>query len=234
MKKTFFILICLLTFNIANAQLQKGSSGIYAGLGYSTLFFTNSDVSNIYPTFDFRRNSLKSEISPYIGYEISKTLSIEFNPSFLYSNSSPEKGFYFKPMNGGNEYYQPNNAFLFMMPLNLKLKFYPFANAKSVVSNGLFLGLSGGPIFIREEYDNYIYPNENSPTVNQIKNFSNTLWTGDMQLSIGYSSKAAFSYGFEAGYRFIPLKIEREFPLASSIASNMNAVVLSIKLGYFF
>ncbi len=89
-------------------------------------------------------------------------------------------------------------------------------------------------MFIREEYDNYIYSDEYNLNIINIRNVNNTFWTVNTQFSIGYASNQQFSYGVELGYRFVPLPVKRDYPLITSIASDMNAVILNIKIGFGF
>ena len=234
-KYLLFILLVCLAANLVTAQTKVAKrSGAYAGLGYSFLIYTNSDVSSIYPSFDFRTGSFNTEINPYIGMKLSDAVSLEFSPSIIYSKSGGSKGFYYQSVPTVNYYYLPSPAYIFAIPLNLKMKLFPFTKSGSVISKGLFLGVSAGAMFIREEYDNQIYPNENMNVLLNIKNVSNTLWAPNTLISIGYSSDQQFSYGFELGYRFVPLSIKRDYPLATSLASNMNAVILNLRIGINF
>jgi hypothetical protein len=234
-KYLLFILLICFAANFASAQTKlTKKSGAYAGLGYSFLIYTNSDVSDIYPSFDFRTGSFNTEINPYIGMKLSDAVSLEFSPSFIYSKSGGSKGFYYQSTSNTNYYYLPSPAYIFAIPLNLKMKLFPFSKSGSLISKGIFLGVSAGAMFIREEYDNQIYSNESMNNIINIRNVSNTQWAPNSIFSIGYSSDQQFSYGFELGYRFVPLALKRDYPLATSLASNMNAVVLNIRIGINF
>ncbi len=237
MKKTIAVLLMVLFVSgISYSQKKTGSSGVYGGLGYSILFFTNSDVTNVYPSFDFRRNSVKSEVNPYFGYQPTKSFAFEFSPSIVYTSTSADKGFYYSQtgLNADRYYYYPRNVFLFMMPINVKVKMFPFAQRSYSAADGIFFAVAGGPMMIREEYDNEIFNDITLTYQRGLETKSNTMWTGDLQLSIGYSSPSQLAYGFELGYRFVPLPVDRKFPLMSSIASNFNGVLASIKIGYSF
>lgn len=235
MKKLFLFLFTFLVATTIYPQFKGApKSGAFAGIGYSFILYTNSDVSNIYPAFEFRTNSLNSEFNPFLGYKFSDAVSLEFSPSIIYSKSGGTKGFYFKAANSPTYFYQPSPAYLFSIPINAKLKLFPFSNSNSIVSKGLYFGISGGPMYIREEYDNYIYYDENTLNILNIRNVRNSMWTFNTLLSIGYSTNQQFNYGFEIGYRFVPLPLNREYPLISSIASNMNAVILNVKIGFGF
>ncbi len=117
MKNILFVLFILLISATGNAQLKgPPKSGAYAGIGYAFVLYTNSEVANIYPAFEFRTNSLNSEINPYIGYKFSDAASLEFSPSIIYSKSGGTNGFYYKATNSPTYFYQPSPAFLFALP----------------------------------------------------------------------------------------------------------------------
>ncbi len=236
MKKILLLAVIIgLMINISFAQTKTGKkSGMFAGIGYSFMIYTNPDVTDIYPSFDFRTGSFNTEINPYLGYKLSETVSLEFSPSIIYSKSGGSKGFYYQSTSNTNYYYLPSPAYIFAIPLNLKMRLFPFAAKGSIISKGIFFGVSAGAMFIREEYDNQIYTNENMNNLLNLRNVSNVTWAPNTLLSLGYSNDQQFSYGFELGYRFVPLSLKRDYPLATSLASNMNAVVLNIKIGFNF
>ncbi|MBC8486755.1 MAG: hypothetical protein H8D45_12030, partial [Bacteroidetes bacterium] len=64
MKKFILSLIILsLTYSFASSQTKsRGESYSYAGLGYSLIFFTNSDVAEVYPVFNFSNSSFMNEV----------------------------------------------------------------------------------------------------------------------------------------------------------------------------
>jgi len=228
------LLVCFVT-NFSNAQTKVDKrSGLYAGIGYSFLIYTNPNVSDIYPSFDFRTNSFNTEVNPYLGYQISESVSLEFSPSFIYANSGGSKGFYYQSSVNPKYYYLPSPAYVFAIPLNLKLKLFPFVKSSSIVSRGIFFGVSAGPMFIREEYDNRIFTDETTNNYYSTRNITNTLWAPNTMLTVGFSSNQQFSYGFEVGYRFVPLSLKRDYPLISSLASDMNSVVLNLRIGVNF
>ncbi len=219
-----------------SAQVKDDKlSGFYSELGYTVMIYTNSDVSNIYPAFNFRVSSFNSEISLAIGYKISDMVSVEFAPSMIYSKSGGSNGFYYSdPVSSVRKYYVPSPPYLFALPLNAKVKVFPFIKSKSLFTQGIFFSAAAGPMFIHEEYDNYIYPDDSQNNLENIKSYNNNLWAPNAQLTIGFRGGRQVTYGFEAGYRFVPLAIKADYPMVTSIASNMNSVILSIKLGYNF
>ncbi|MFA7361273.1 MAG: hypothetical protein WC139_09580 [Candidatus Kapaibacterium sp.] len=230
---SLFILFVLVCSSSYSQNKDKQKSGFYAGIGYSIMIYTNSDVGEIYPAFNFRVSSFNSEITPHIGYKLSDMVSIEFAPSFIHSKSGGDKGFYYQS-GTTNYYYVPSPPYLFAFPLNAKLKLFPFTKSKSYIVQGLFFGVAAGPMFIREEYENYIYPDNSLSNMLNIKSVYNSFWTGNAQFSFGYSGGENVTYGVELGYRFVPLPLKRDYPLISSLASNMNSVLLNIKVGFNF
>ena len=236
MKRTAVILLLICLAVPSFSQVKTGGSGLYGGLAYSLVFFTNSDVTNVYPSFDFRKNSLKSEVNPYLGYQPTKSIAFEFSPGLMYSNSNAEKGFYYSAPGTTSEryYYYPRNAFLLTLPINVKVKLFPFAQKFVSLADGIFISAAGGPMMIREEYDNEIYYDENMQSLKEFRTVNNTTWTGNFQISAGFSSQSVLAYGIEIGYRFVPLSVDKKYPLISSVAGNLNSVILSLKIGYSF
>jgi len=236
MKKYFLLLIVLfLTVDVTFAQIKPTKkSGVYGGIGYSFMIYTNSAVADVYPSFDFRSNSFNTEVNPYLGFQISDAIALEFSPSFIYANSGGSKGFYYSSAVNPTYYYLPSPAYMFAIPLNLKMKYFPFSKASSEVPKGIFFGVSAGPMFIREEYDNRIFSDETTNSYIATRSYTNIQWAPNTLLSVGYSAKQQFAYGFELGYRFVPLSLKRDYPLISSLASDLNSVVVNIKIGFNF
>lgn len=225
-----FLLFILSFVNVSSQNKTSKTSGFYGGIGYSIMIYTNSDVNSIYPAFDFRVSSFNSEITPHLGYKLSDIVSIEFAPSIIYSKSGGDEGFYYQSGNT-NYYYVPSPPYLFAVPLNAKIKIFAFEKYKSSFTRGLFFGIAAGPMFLREEYDNYIYSDNSLNNMLNIKSVYNYIWTGNAQFSFGYSGGENVTYGIELGYRFVPLPLKKDYPLISSLASNMNSLLLNIKVG---
>jgi hypothetical protein len=236
MRKIIFIFVLILTANFIFPQTKDREKGFYyAGIGYSLVIFTNSDVSKIYPVVNLNSSSFLSEISINGGYKFNRHIALEFNPSFIFSSSSNNKGFSY---NDGisNYYYLPNKSNLFSLPLNVKMKIYPFAKQTFSFVNNIFVGISGGPIYINEQYDNAIYEQETNYQTNPIgfKTYSNNFWKYNAVISAGYDYAGTIGFGFEFSYRIVPLAINGPAPLISSVASNFNSVNLSVKASIGF
>lgn len=235
--KRLITLLLFLAFAIPSSSqtVYSKKTGFYGDIGYSIMIYTNSLTNSIYPAFNFRVSSFNSEITLDLGYKVSDIVSVEFAPSFIYSRSGGSNGFYYTtPGTSSRNYYVPSPPYLFAIPLNAKVKLYPFTKSSSIFTKGLFFGIAGGPMMIHEEYDNYIYPDDSQNNLINIRSYNNTMWTGNLQLTFGYRGGDQFTYGFEAGYRFVPIPVNRVYPMVSNIASDMNSVILNLKVGFNF
>jgi hypothetical protein len=229
-----FVLILTATFSLSQTKdREKGHS--YVGVGYSLIIFTNSDASNIYPVLNLNSSSFLSEINISAGYKFNKNIALEFNPSFVFASSNNNKGFNYND-GTNNYYYLPNKATLFTLPLNVKMKIFPFAKNTFSFVNNLFVGIGGGPIFINEQYDNAVYTQETAYQTNPIKfqTYSNSFWRYNAVMSVGYDFAGTIGLGFEFSYRIVPLAIKGPAPVISSVASNFNSINLSIKASMGF
>jgi hypothetical protein len=202
-------------------------------VGYSLVIFTNPDVTNIYPVFDIRNGRFISEFNVFYGFQINKTIAIEINPAIVYASTSEAKGYYYNTPEKNRYWYIPQSASLFELPINARIKYFPFGNSKNF-TEGLYLGLSAGPVYIKEQYDNYIYTDSSTLSLFKISTDNNDLWNWNVSFSIGISSMQKFGYGFEISYRMIPLSVNRKTPLISSNASNFNSFNLSLKALFGF
>lgn len=238
MKKFILLLITLLMFfsgAVYSQTYERETSELYAGVGLAMVFFTQSDVWNIYPILDVNNTSFIYEISPFIGYRIDNSVSLEFAPSFIINESNSKDGFYFTQNNERN-WYVPQNVSLVIIPINLKAKFFPLAKnaAGNSFKSGFYTGLGAGITFIGESYDSYVYPDENSLSVIGIDNSKKNVWQPGAQIFVGLDLQSKLGLGFELGYRFIPGKVDKDEPLVSAFAPNMNYVYLNIKGGLGF
>ena len=236
MKNLIIFLLPLFICNFLAAQTKDREKPYpYAGAGYSLIIFTNPDASNIYPVVNLNTSSFLSEINLSAGYKLSRNFALEFNPAFVFASSNNNKGFNFN--DGVNDYfYLPNKATLFTLPLNIKMKIFPFAKPTFSFVNNIYLGLGGGPIYISEQYDNAIYEHENYNTGNVLgfTTYSNSFWKYNATISGGYDYAGPIGLGFEFTYRIVPLAIHGAQPVISSIASNFNSINLSVKASFGF
>ena len=237
MKKLIFLFILNLAFISLNAQYKdRESTFSYAGLGYALVFFTNSDVNNVYPTIDLNNSSLLNEINAYYGFKVSKYFSVEFSPSILFAKSNRNiDGFYFT-QNGQTYWYKPQDASLFALTLDLKARFYPFASNDRSIIKDIYLSAGGGIMYVKEEYDNYLFTDSTyTATFIASRADNNNTWVPNIVFSLGYmSNNYNFGYGLDIGYRIVPMPVDRKTALSSSNASNYNSLNLSLKALFNF
>lgn len=238
MKKSIIFLLLLITFNSLTSQIKDRDKGYpYAGVGYSLIIFTNSDASKIYPVLNLNTSSFLSEINISAGYKFNKNIALEFNPSIIFSSANNNKGFYYRDKTAGTNYfYLPNKANLFTIPLNVKMKVFPFAKKSFSFADNIFFGIGGGPMYINEQYDNSVYPQESFYQTNPIKfqTNSNNFWRYNAVVSCGYDYAGTIGVGFEVSYRIVPLAIDGPSPVISSVASNFNSINLTVKASMGF
>lgn len=237
MKKTvlFFILVLFAAVN-ANSQNKLGDNAeFYGGIGYQMVFFTNTDVWKIYPIIDADNSSFLTEINPYIGVRINKSVAIELTPSVMFNKTYSKKGFYFSK-NGVTNFYAPQNVRLISIPIAARVKYYPFASGRSNAEflSGLYTGAGIGGAWISESYDNWIYKDETLQNNIGYGTSDYNTFRPLTQIFAGYDSFSKIGIGVEVGYRIIPLGVDREEPVISSIAPNFNSVFLNVKARFGF
>lgn len=240
MKRIKFLLPLILIFISLNSFAQiktRESSQAYAGVGYSFVIFTNSNMTDSYPLFGSSGDFLK-EVNLFGGIRASRSFALELSPSIIFSNSTNNKGFYYTSpaefLASSINFYVPNTSSFLSLPVNIKAKYYPFTkDLISRVSN-IYFGFEAGMTYVKEEFNNYIYSDNTMTGFIRSQTYSNSFWKPDFSISIGYGSTAKFGYGFEASYRFITLDGDNKYPLTTSIAKNMNSVNLTAKLIFGF
>jgi len=219
-----FFLIC----NITYSQIgNRDASYSYAGVGYTLVFFTNSDVTETYPVFNFRGNEFLSEVNVFYGIKINKSIAVELSPSFIFTSTNGNDGFSYD-----NRFYITKQADLFSLPININVKFYPFTQDLTSAVSNLYIGFGGGPMYFWEEFNNNIYADSSLTSLIEFKKSKNSFWNENVKFFIGFNSSARFGYAVELGYRFVPLKGDGEKPQTTSIASNFNSINFTI-MGIF-
>lgn len=234
MKRIFIIILIFLAAKTFAQYEKENSNFTYAGVGYSLVFFTHPAVSNIYPTLDFGSSSFLSEINPYFGFKINKNIALEISPSFIFSSSYEEKEGYDYKIENRNYWYVPQRATLFALILNAKVKHFPFADKENSILNNFYIGFGAGAYFAKEKYESFLYDNKTNLNYLASRNDQNSVWTGDIQFSVGFASNSAFGYGFDITYRYVPMPIKRNTPLSTSNASNFNSINLSLGAMFSF
>lgn len=220
------------------AQVKtRETTQAYAGVGYSFVIFTNGDMTDSYPLFGSSGDFLK-EINFFGGFRASSNFALELSPSIMFSNAVNNKGFYFPPKQGitkwTERFYVPSTNSFLSLPVNLKIKYYPFTKDMISQMSNLYLGFEAGMTYVKEEVNQYIYMNETMTEFIRSEIYKNSFWKPDFAISVGYGSMAKFGYGFEASYRFIPLDGNSTLPLTTSIAKDMNSINLTAKLIFSF
>ncbi|HEY5125219.1 MAG TPA: outer membrane beta-barrel protein [Ignavibacteria bacterium] len=231
MKKLLLVIFLFSSFTSVAQYKNRESSQMYAGLGYSLVFFTNSDVSSIYPTIDLDRSGLLSEVNGFYGIKFNNYLAVEFTPSFLFARNTQRADGNWYTQNNQHLWYIPQDASLFALTINLKAKVFPFGNNQQSLLKDFYIGTGGGMVYIKEQARNYIY-SDSSYSMNylRVQDDKNDVWAPNFTLSLGISSASNFAYGFDITYRVVPMPIKRNTPLSSSNASNYNSINLSARV----
>jgi hypothetical protein len=223
----------------ALVQLKKRSTVTsYVGAGYSFVIFTASDMNKGYPVFDTRSGDFLSEINLYYGFAIAKALTLEFEPSIIFTRNNRLLQIALntpKYINNVPLYWnQPATLSMIAFPLAINARFFPLFATKGF-GRLFFVGAGGGVIWIREEYDSYYTPGLAPPyyyadylAITE----STSQWAPLFRLMTGFTGTGGqFGFGGELRYNFVPLKKSDEAFL-TRIAPNFNSVDLSLRF-YF-
>lgn len=235
MRKLFLVLVVILLASPCFSQIKKRATtvSLYTGIGYKFVFLTNPQARNAYPLFQLSNGDFLKELDGFLGVTINENYAVEFSPAYLFTNSVNSDGFYFSD-NNGRRFYKPQQTRLFALPLNLRFKYFPFAqNYKSTLSK-LYFGLGGGAMYANEEITNEVFTDDTRVTYLGAKNSQNNFWTSNFELLLGLNSFSKIGYGFELSYRFVPLNQPSTLPLITSLASNFNSINLAAKIVYTF
>ena len=119
---------------------------------------------------------------------------------------------------------------MFAMPLNIKVKIFPFVSKERAFTDDIYFGIGGGAVFISEQYNNSLYADNTLNGYFTTRTASNTLWRPDAFLSLGIDFSNKYGFGLEGSYRFVPLATKGTQPVITSIASNFNSVNLALKV----
>jgi hypothetical protein len=236
MKKILIVIVILLLsdYSISQVKSRTTVTSLYAGIGYKFVFFTGSITSNAYPLFQFSNGEFLREINGFFGVSINNKYAIEFNPSYLYSNTANSDGFYFTESNRQRLFYVPEQSRLLAVPLLARFKFFPFSENYKSTTSKMYLGIGGGAIYINEEVVNFIYPDQSSFNTLGAATYENDFWSQNYELFVGINSFSQIGYGFEVSYRLIPLNQNKSKPLISSVSGNFNSINLSANIIFSF
>jgi len=230
MRIYLYILIAIFfAGGISEAQIKQRTQNrvFYTGVGYKFVLFTDSEARSAYPFFDITDQAFVKELGGFFGMVLSERVAFELAPSYIFSNEygsddseADGGGFYFKE-SGVERYYVPSDAKMFAIPVNARIKYFPFAKDYSSAFNLLYFGAGAGPIYISEQMTQRVYTDEG-----RLVNF---------EAIAGIATVPKFGIGFEMSYRFIPLgSADGTKPLITSIAKNFNSFNIAANVIYKF
>ncbi len=228
-----FFSLALSSNAFSQVKHRTADETVYMGIGYKFVFLTNQTARDAYPFFQLSNGDFLKEIDGFLGVTINEKYGVEFSPSYLFTNSVSSDGFYYSA-NSNRRFYVPTETRLFALPLNIKFKYYPFADNYSSSLSKLYFGIGGGGMYISEEILSRIYSDDTQLNYIGAVDAENNFWTSNFEFDIGISSFSKIGYGFELSYRVVPLNQSGAYPLISSLASNLNSVNLSLKIIYSF
>lgn len=236
MKKIFLTILLICFAGNAESQLKQRSSGttVYTGIGYKFVFLTNSTARDAYPFFQLSSGDFLKELDGILGVSFNDQVAIEAAPGYLFSNSLSSDGFYFEG-NNGRIFYLPVQTNLFALPLNARVKFFPFSSyGKTSTMSKVYFGIGGGAMYINEELTSQLYTNDIRESYLGVRNYENDFWTYNYEILLGINSFSKIGFGFEISYRFVPLDEPQIIPLITSLAGNLNSANFLANIVYTF
>ncbi len=218
-------------------QLKKRKAlNKYVGAGYSFVIFTDGTMNSAYPILDTRTGSFLSGVNVYFGFAIASAVTLEIEPSILFTNNTRLLTFTLNPPvtigNGTYQYASTGSMSMLAFPIALNARFFPFFKQSNFVRL-FFVGGGAGMIWVREENNNY-YSNQSGgiyydgPLVDE----TTSQWAPLFRTMIGFTGTGGqFGFGGEVRYNIIPLKSTNQ-PFATRFAKNFNSVDLTVRF-YF-
>lgn len=235
MKKIFLLLfIFCLSGNLFSQIKQRSlSTNYYTGIGYKFVFLTDPNANDAYPFFQLSNGDFLKEIDGFLGVTFKESYSVEFAPSYLFTNKNGNEGFYYGA--GANRYfYVPSQTRLVAVPINLRFKYFPFAKNSSSLGK-VYLGIGGGMMYVSEEITSRVYSDDTEFNYLYARTADNDFWTSDYEFLLGIGSFSKIGFGFELSYRLVPLNNTTDSkPLISYIASNFNSVNFAANIIFSF
>jgi hypothetical protein len=207
----------------------------YYGAGYSFVIFTSKEMNEAYPVFDTRKGDFLSEINVYFGFAVAKAMTVEIEPSFLFTNTDKTLRFTYNPprlVNGGYyTYVYPFHLSLLAILPAVNVRFFPFFTQASF-ARLIFIGGGAGYGWIHENYDYYASNDPSGYYYGAGSNESTSQWAPILRLMVGATgSGGQFGFGGELRYNIIPLKQTDEF-FVTRTSPNFNSVDLTLRF-YF-
>lgn len=224
--------------DVFDYQLKKRkTSNMFFGAGYSFVIFTSKYMNEAYPVLNISKGEFLSEINLFFGFSIAKAITIEIEPSILYSSNQRSLQYPFNPpiiKNGQSYLYvYPRNLSLLAFPIVANVRFFPmFKNTN--FSRLFFIGGGVGTAWIREEYDNAYSndPNNYNYYYNYGLTENTSQWQPVFRGMIGFTGAGGqFGFGGELRFNFIPLTTDI-LPFATRLSKNFNSVDLALRF-YF-
>ncbi|RPI17072.1 MAG: hypothetical protein EHM58_10580 [Ignavibacteriae bacterium] len=206
----------------------------YYGAGYSFVIFTAKDMNEGYPVFDTRKGDFLSEINLYFGFSIARALTLEIEPSLLFTNNDRAVTFFVDPAftyagQTSNYVTAYHLSMLSLIPV-VNARFFPFYTQTTSFARLFFIGGGAGAAWIKEDYDYYL---------GQLNYYGSTFFTGStsqwqpvLRVMTGFTgSGGQFGFGGELRYNIIPLSQNNELFITRT-APNFNSVDLTLRF-YF-
>lgn len=222
--------------NVTQIKTRKAMH-MYFGAGYSFVIFTNGVMNTGYPVLDTRSGDFLSEVNLYFGIAIASALTIELEPSILFTrNNRSDRLDLTTPVNYSGTSYNfdyPYYQGMTAIPIVVNARFFPFFVQKSFIRL-FFIGAGAGVIYVHENYDhqftndsvliygNYAY----------VPDQSTGQWAPLFRLMTGFTGTGgAFGYGGEVRFNIVPLKNNGD-PFRTRVAKNFNSVDIALRF-YF-
>lgn len=225
--------------NITNpVQIKtRKAMHMYFGAGYSFVIFTNGVMNTGYPLLDTRSGDFLSEVNLYIGIAIASALTLELEPSLLFTrNSRTDRLDLTTPVYYQGSYFNfdfPTYQGLTAFPIALNARFFPFFQQKSFIRL-FFVGVGGGVVYIHENYD-HNFTNDSllyTGSYYYVPDQSTAQWAPLIRIMTGFTGTGGtFGYGGEVRFNIVPLKNNGD-PFRTRIAKNFNSVDIALRF-YF-
>lgn len=207
----------------------------YYGAGYSFVIFTAKDMNEVYPVFETRSGSFLSEINVFFGFSLAKALTLEFEPSILFTNTDRAVTFDLYPneftfAGNSNRYVTAYHLSMLALVPAVNVRFFPFYAKTASFARLFFVGGGAGAAWIKEDYDYYL--GQLNYYGSTLFNMSTSQWQPVLRLMAGFTGAGGqFGFGGELRYNFIPLSQTNEL-FVTRTSPNFNSVDLTLRF-YF-
>lgn len=248
MRKFILLSVIFLSFSsLTLSQVKVLGKNYYVGFGLSLDFFTNSEVSRYYNGIVGNSEQSVAEVDFSLGLKLSKNISVEFAPSLIFTVAPSYAGYPYdywdndpwwwwdgSPADNTYKYtYTLNNANLFALPLNLKMKYYPFNRGLNGFEEGFNFNISAGAMYLSESFSG-TYRAAGTSTDLPF-NITSSVWAPNVAVGLGFNYNFDYTLlGLDVNYRFVPMPLDRKSPLTISNAGNYNSLNFKFNIGYLF